>query len=186
MRSWFAFVLIGLMLLVGCQGGVADADTAVETVVPPATETPEAPADPLAGTWRLLSWEMRLPDGQAVTPYGPNPVGLLMYDGAGHMTAHVVAPDRPDFASDDLGDATLTEKGAAFSSYLTYFGDYSVDLASQTVTHTLTASLFPNWVNDAQVRHYELDGNQLTLTAEPMLAGGAEVVQALVWERVAP
>jgi hypothetical protein len=51
------------------------------------------------------------------------------------------------------------------------------------VVHHVEVSLFPNWVGSAQVRHYELAGNRLTLSTAPLLQGGRERRAYLVWER---
>ena len=66
------------------------------------------------GTWKLISCEAKRADGQIVYPFGANPIGMLMYDATGHMTAQLMRTDRPKFTSDDRLRATLEEKRVAF------------------------------------------------------------------------
>ena len=43
-------------------------------------------ANPLIGTWRLISWENRSVDGQKISyPLGKDAVGYIMYNEDGYM-----------------------------------------------------------------------------------------------------
>src|SRR6059036_2134898 len=55
----------------------------------------------LLGTWRLVSYEARDPEGRVQYPLGENVSGLLVYDGGGNMSAHVMRNDLPLFAAKD-------------------------------------------------------------------------------------
>src|SRR5438045_9641154 len=63
----------------------------------------------LLGTWRLVSYEARDSDGAIQYPLGKNVSGLLVYDGGGNMSAHVMRNDRPFFAAKDPARATDAE-----------------------------------------------------------------------------
>ena len=45
----------------------------------------------LLGTWRLVSYEARDPEGRVQYPLGENVSGLLVYDGSGNMSALFLA-----------------------------------------------------------------------------------------------
>ena len=79
------------------------------------------------------------------------------------MKAH-----RPLFASGDQGVGTSEEMSAALGGYVAYCGTYSVDETARVVTHSLTMSLFPNWVGTEQRRHVVFNGDQLTLNTPAM------------------
>jgi hypothetical protein len=51
----------------------------------------------LLGTWRLVSYEARDSEDRVRYPWGENVSGLLVYDGGGNMSAHVMRNDLPFF-----------------------------------------------------------------------------------------
>ena len=106
-----------------------------------------------------------------------------MYDGDGRMAVQFGRRGRAPFASAEMRGGTAEEMKAAFHGYVAYFGTYAVDEAAGTVTHAVEGSLFPNWEGQAQVRHYRLEGNRLTLTTPPLPAAGGMVTLVLEWER---
>ncbi|MBE3087728.1 MAG: lipocalin-like domain-containing protein, partial [Chloroflexi bacterium] len=55
----------------------------------------------LVGTWRLVSFESRTAGGEIRHQLGRAPRGQLLYDAAGHMSAQLMDPERPQFASGD-------------------------------------------------------------------------------------
>ncbi|MGZ5384986.1 MAG: lipocalin-like domain-containing protein [Acidimicrobiia bacterium] len=69
------------------------------------------------------------------------------------------------------------------AGFLSYAGRYEVNDAARTVTHQIEMCPFPNWVGEAQVRHFQFDGSMLDLTTPPVAYGGDFAVGALVWER---
>jgi hypothetical protein len=157
--------------LAGCAGRAARQRTAGTA------------AAALIGTWRLVSFESRA-GGEARYPLGRSVQGQLIYDAAGHMSAHLMMPDRPRFASGDRARGTDAEVRVAFVGYLAYYGTYTVDHQRGTVTHHVEGASFPNWVGSTQLRHLRLEGARLTLTTPPIRAAGEELVTVLTWERV--
>ena len=135
------------------------------------------------GTWKLVSLELRRSDGQLTYPMGRDTVGIIMYDASGHVSVHIMQPDRPAFASGDLLDGTPMEIKSAFKGFVAYYGVYEVNQEEGTVTHHVEGSLFPNWVGLPQRRFFEFSGKRLTLSTPPILAGGQQVTGVLIWER---
>ncbi len=136
------------------------------------------------GTWKLVSSEIRLSDGQLTYPLGTDAVGRITYDTAGHMLCQLVRLDRPAFASGDQWGGTPEETKAAFQGCIAYFGTYEVNEQEGTVIHHVEGSLFPNWVGTDQRRFFEFSGKQLTLTTPPIPAGGQQATARLVYERL--
>ena len=153
--------------------------------MPPSPASPGAGsgAEALIGTWRLVAFESRTASGEIRHPLGRVPVGQLVYDGAGHMSAQLMDPERPPFAAGDLARGSEAEVRAAAGGYIAYYGTYTLDLAAGVVTHHVEGALFPNWVGGEQVRYVRLEGDRLTLTTPPMRLGGEEATTVLVWER---
>jgi lipocalin-like protein len=140
-------------------------------------------APSLVGTWRLVSYEGRDSTGKVQYPLGEHVSGLLVYDAAGNMSAHVMRTDRPLFAAKDPGRGTDTEVRAAFEGYISYFGTYSVDRQEQTVTHQVVGASYPNWIGNDQLRFYKFDGPRLLLSTPPLVLGGQSFEYVLIWER---
>jgi len=142
-----------------------------------------AVAAALVGSWDLVSLENRGEDGSVHKPFGDAPLGRITYTADGRMTAQIMRDVRKTFATDQLYSGTADEKAAAYDSYIAYYGTYTVDAAKHTVTHTVEASLFPNWVGGQQQRFYTLDGEQLILSTAPFPAHGTVVTPRVVWRR---
>ena len=137
----------------------------------------------LVGVWRLVALESRTTSGEIRHPLGRAARGQLMYDSAGRMSAQLMDPDRPTFASGDLTRGSDAELRAAVAGYIAYYGTYTVDLSRGVVTHHVQGALFPNWVGGDQVRYFRLDGDRLTITTPPIRIGGEDSTTVLVWER---
>jgi hypothetical protein len=135
------------------------------------------------GTWKLVSHESRLSDGQVIHPFGRDTVGIAMLDAEGHYSAQVMRPDLPAFASRDRLKGTPTEMESAFKGSFAYFGTYEVNQKERTLTLHVEGSSFPNWVGTEQKRFFEFSGNRMTLTTQPILMGGKQVTSVIIWER---
>jgi hypothetical protein len=137
----------------------------------------------LVGTWRLVSFESRTSGGEVRHQLGRAAKGQLSYDAAGHMSAQLMNPERPLFASGDLTRGSDTEVRAAMAGYIAYYGTYTLDHLRGVITHHVQGALFPNWVGGDQVRYFRLDGDRLTITTPPIRIGGEDSTTVLVWER---
>jgi len=140
-------------------------------------------ATAVVGTWRLVSFESRTAGGEVRHQLGPAVKGQLVYDARGYMSAQLMNPERPQFASGDLTQGTEGEVRAAVGGYIAYYGKYTADESRGIVTHHVQGALFPNWVGSEQVRHYRLDGDRLTISTPPIRIGGEDATTVLVWER---
>ncbi len=139
-------------------------------------------ANPLLGTWRLVSCETRAQDGAVDHPLGRDAVGLLIYTDDGHMSVSIARAVRRPFADGDLLGGTGEEKAGAVETYISYCGRY--ERRAGSVVHHVEMSLFPNWTGRDQERRVELHGDRLTLEAPPFSIKGMEQRSVLVWERV--
>ena len=131
------------------------------------------------GAWRLVSVETRQEDG-SLYRRGER-VGYLVYSAGGYMSVAFMKKGRPVFTSGDIRGGTVEEKVAAFDGYVSYSGRYEVK--GDKVVHRIEVSLFPNWVDEAQERLYELEGDNLTLSTPLQLVGGRQLSTHLIWER---
>jgi hypothetical protein len=159
----------------------ADA-TAAPTAARDSAARPRSLREQLIGQWNLVS--LAAVNGSDVEyPWGSDIAGVIAYDAAGHMATQIMRHDRPRFASGDMDNGSFAELSAALTGYTAYFGTYSVDDSADAVTHYVKGSLFPNWVGTEQRREIALDGDQLTLTSQPILFKGQMRVFRAVWKR---
>ncbi len=136
-------------------------------------------SDPFIGTWKLISWEVKQPDGTIHYLYGKDVVGYLIYTADGYMSSEIMDPGRqqsdPNFLLEIAAAQTLpdADRARAYNTYVSYCGTYTME--GNTVTHHVKAGLIPSWMGSEQVRHFKFDQGRLII--EP---GN----QKLTWERV--
>jgi hypothetical protein len=137
----------------------------------------------LVGTWRLISAEGRSSDGKVTLDYGASPLGRLILDSAGRISLHLLNSTRPRFASGDFLRPTPQELKEAFEGYFGYFGKYTVDEKTGTITFHIQGAAYPNYIGTDQRRFFVLEGNRLTLRTPPERAAGADITYVIIWER---
>ena len=137
-------------------------------------------ADPLMGTWRMISWENRTADGRISYPIGTDPLGYITYSADGYVFVAIMRPNRrKQRRRSAAGDAQ--EKAHAAETFVSYCGTY--EFRGETVIHHVELSLFPNWVGVDQERLVEVRANRLTLSTRPTLFAGVQQTARLVSER---
>ena len=139
---------------------------------------------PIIGTWKLISWERHSSHGEVTRPFGENPYGLLIYTETGYMSAQIMRPERPQFASGELFEGTAEQFEASYRGLVSYYGHVEYDSVNSFVLHHAEGSWFPNWEGQPQKRFFELSGNHLTLTTAPNMQRGQEGFGVLIWERI--
>lgn len=152
-----------------------------------ATPLEETRAATLVGSWRLLAVETVRDDGGVTTAWmGDEPVGLITYQPDGLMSVQIMRDPRPSFASGSRASATPEELKSAFFGYYAYWGSYTVHGADSSVSHRLTASLYPEEVGITYTRYFRREGQRLVLTTAPISYDGRRIVNRLTWEKVLP
>ncbi len=129
------------------------------------------------GHWRLVTFENF--DEKGVARDAGYDSGRIMYDAAGNMSAQLMRTGRAPLSQ----PSTETERAAAYSTYVAYYGKYTLELAASRVTHGVEGALNPNWVKTDLVRYYEFspDGNRLMLSIRN---AAGRVTGTLTWERM--
>lgn len=126
-------------------------------------------AQNLVGSWRLIDTREVRPNGEMLKPYGKTPVGLLIYDDKGNMSAQIQYDNA---------------KGPNDETYIAYFGTYKIDPQSGTVSHIVKGSSRLSYRGTTQMRFVTLNGNLLTLGLLPQMVNGEMRLRSLTWERV--
>ena len=150
-----------------------------------ATPTSSGISSSLVGTWQLQSRIDRTADGrELVEPsLGRDPIGLLIYDGRGHVAAQLMRRDR----SQPLPQAPVPadpNNSVAQGGYDAYFGHYVVE--GNAVTHFLEAALNPKDVGHRLTRSFRFEGAKLIIYFTAREADGTPVTRTLTFQRAAP
>ena len=136
--------------------------------------------DLLVGSWSLSSYELILkPSGTITTPFGPHPVGRILYEANGQMSAQLMRSEMLAFASDDPLRATDEEAALAWRNYIGYWGTYTVDANAGIITHHIEGAWLTNWAGQSQKRMFHLSGDSLSLDAD-----SAAWHAHLTWKRI--
>ena len=138
----------------------------------------------LVGVWDLLSLELLAEGGPPLRPLGDAPAGRLIYTPDGHVSATISGRGRPPWAAADPLAGTVDEMVGAAKTWTSYVGRWRLE--SEEVVHEVDLSFFPNWEGQAQRRKWAVDGDQLFISAPPMLVGGTLRVLRLTWRRSTP
>ncbi|MGH9604317.1 MAG: lipocalin-like domain-containing protein [Terracidiphilus sp.] len=161
------FILVWLALALLALGPVKEAQTTQDRNL-------------IVGAWSLSSYELRLkPSGTITTPFGSHPVGRILYEANGQMSAQLMRPEMVAFASDDPLRATDKEAASAWRNYIGYWGTYTMNVRAGTITHHIVGGWLPNWVGQNQTRAFQLSGDSLSLDAD-----SAAWHAHLTWKRI--
>jgi hypothetical protein len=135
----------------------------------------------LIGFWKLISTETRNAKGE-LRSSNPGMTGFIVYTASGHVMVHMMQPYRRR----NVGQApTPEETMAAYRSYTSYFGPYTVKESEQAVVHHLAGAINSGMVGTDFYRSFELSGKRLTLKPPATKnANGEEVQTRITWERL--
>lgn len=172
------------------------------------------------GSWKLVSFESKTPDGRrfidfvtnpalkiALTalgtirpsampmnfqpnapvfhPFGPRPVGHLIYTADGYYALNMGSPGRKGFGSEDLATASFLAQRNALMTYISSSGRFTVE--GDRILHHVEAHLYPDEVGRDHpfTLEFEERGRMIALkpTAPSALFGGRSVLTYATWER---
>jgi hypothetical protein len=121
-------------------------------------------AEKLCGAWSLVSWRIEYDNGRpANEPFGADPVGLLLYDRSGWMSATMCTQRRSPFSAGSAAAASVASKARALDEYLAYSGRWRLE--GRVIVHEVTCSLNPVLIGTEQRREAQLAGDRLDLSA---------------------
>src|SRR5262245_35251874 len=118
----------------------------------------------IVGTWELLSYSWRFPDGHVLEPWG-KANGRISYDANGNMMAVLMHERRNQADGGDGGDPRTAD------SYSAYFGTYRVDPTQGRVRHQVAGSLNGNSASGELLRTFKFEDGLLVLTFSKPLEG---------------
>jgi len=153
---------------------------ALAALIGPAPAAEKITKAQLVGSWTLVSTENTLANGTRFSPF-ENGKGMLVFDRAGRFSWMLLRGDIPRIASGNRTQATPEELKSVALGALAYFGTYSVDPQSNTLTMRVQASSFANYIDQDQKRILSLKGDELKVSNATGASGGSAVV---IWKRL--
>lgn len=138
----------------------------------------------LPGTWQLLTridvtaFGERRPEPSL----GEDPLALLIYDRSGHFAAQFMRRDRSVDVPE--GPSAAKNNSRAQGGYDAYFGTYTIDDATGSVTQRLLGALSRENVGAVLTRAMEVHGDTLVIRLDTTAADGTAVTRTLTWQRV--
>jgi hypothetical protein len=135
----------------------------------------------LIGFWKLISMETRNAKGELLSS-SPGQTGFIVYTASGHVMVHMMQPYRRRNVG---AQPTPEETMAAYRSYTSYFGSYTVNESEQYVVHHLAGAINSGMVGTDFQRFFELSGKRLALKPPVTKNSNGETVQmTITWERL--
>jgi Lipocalin-like domain len=140
----------------------------------------------LVGAWRLVDIDVEGPAGREVDPfYGSGSRGLLIYDASGWFSVQIEGSGRPPVQVPsvrpvpELSASSARVKAAALDSYYAYYGTWTFEETTSTVTHHAKGALYPDEDDATYPQHVEVVGRRMIFTRTQN-----GTVQTKRWERV--
>jgi hypothetical protein len=134
----------------------------------------------LIGSWTLVETENTLPNGTRFNPF-ENGSGMTVFDRTGHFSWILLRGDIPKIASGNRTQSTPEELKAVALGTLAYFGTYSLDEKTSTLTLHIQASSFANYAAQDQIRKISVKGDEFTTMNAAGASGGSAIVR---WKRL--
>jgi hypothetical protein len=115
---------------------------------------------------------------------GSDPLALLVYDAAGNFAAQFMKRDRSE-STPAAPAGGHDNNSVAIGGYDAYFGTYTVDEESGSVTQRLLGALSPGDVDKVVTREMHADRDRLTIHLATRGVDGEPITRTLIWERLA-
>ena len=163
MRHSLAVAAFAVLALVRPECGAADEDAGSQ----------------LVGSWRLLSYELKVVNEETAAQqvFGPHPFGRLILLPSHYMAAFICKPDRKPPANEG-------EAAALLSSMIAYTGRFRLE-GDRFVTQ-VDGAWNEIYKANEQIRYFKVEGDTLSIRTAEMASAvlpGKRVVSTLLWER---
>jgi hypothetical protein len=138
-------------------------------------------ADPIVGTWHLVSWTVEETDSKAVSkPFGEHPSGMQTFTPDGFFFYVATAYDRKPPAAPKATDA---EAAQLYRTLGANAGRYRIEGDKWFITPEVHSA--PQLVGTEFKGTFEIKGDRLEAKQEPYLSAqlGKRIAATYVWER---
>jgi hypothetical protein len=138
--------------------------------------------DQLVGTWMLVSVYIEGPDGTRFDSFGPDPTGIPIMDGNGHISVQFISSGLPKFASNDRRTALRRRTKLLCRESSTTLASTRSVMRIVRSTFTLGTVSFPNWKGADQKRFLALTEDEMKWI-NPTASSGPGFTGHTVWKR---
>ncbi len=136
----------------------------------------------VSGTWRLVSYQEKLSNGDVVNPYGDTPQGVAIFEPGGYVSVQIMKIPRVSFSS-GYDRATVEQVKAVHQAYLAYYGTWAIDENQSALIENIKASNQPYLNNQMTTQRYDFEGKRLNLRTV-LTDRGDEHSVLFVWEKI--
>ncbi len=98
----------------------------------------------IVGAWTLVAVASEMDDGKKGEPFGPSPMGVIIFSNDGHFSLFQSRAEIPKIAANDRAKATPEEAQGIVASSIAYYGTYSIDENTKVMMVNLAASTYAN------------------------------------------
>lgn len=98
----------------------------------------------ILGTWTAVSWMQVNKDGSTFQRFGSYPKGVSVFGADGRFFVMYARPDLRKIESGSPMKATPDENRTIMEGSIAYFGTFSVDEPTKSITLSIETSTFPN------------------------------------------
>ena len=98
----------------------------------------------IVGAWTLVAVASEMDDGKKGEPFGPSPMGVIIFSNDGHFSLFQSRAEIPKIAANDRAKATPEEAQNIVASSIAYYGTYSIDENTKVMLVNLAASTYAN------------------------------------------
>ena len=118
----------------------------------------------IVGCWKMVEAWDKDDDGELTYPWGNPPLGYWVYDAAGNVSVQISLNPPLSNLGDGWWSVTpppTSEMVETLNNYLAYFGTYTVDYESGTVTHNVVTDVLRQYTGTVQPRPFSLVHGEL-------------------------
>jgi Lipocalin-like domain len=138
----------------------------------------------IVGDWSLVSWVQIRADGSKNYRFGSNPKGINTFSPAGRFSLVIMQADLPKISSNDPMKPSAEEAEAIVRGSIAYYGTYSVEEATKTLSTQLDGTTLPNQLGIPQKRNIDSIGaDELHYSNPTAVGGGGAGKIEVVWKR---
>lgn len=114
--------------------------------------------NPLVGSWRMVSYQRVLDNGEPQNGLGEHPKGVVILTSEGRAILLTTADGRKPAAND-------TDRAELWKSMVAYSGKYRTE-GNDFIT-SVDVSWNEEWNGTEQRRHFKIEGDKVILTTSP-------------------
>jgi hypothetical protein len=129
--------------------------------------------DQIVGSWTVASWEQTMKDGTKNHRCGSSPKGINTFDANGNFSLIMMRPDMPKISSNDAEKPSAQEAMAITKGPIAYYGTYTVDEASKTLSLKISGTTLANQLGTEQKRTISaIRADEMKYTTPISIVGG--------------